>query len=216
MATEPSPATSETRVPQITRESTSRPTLSVPRRWARLGLARTLPRSCLKGSWGDTMGASTATMSAASITTTPRGARRVRAACRSTTHRRSRTGTEVAAHTMTGAGSAISDPRIDPAIEEIHEQVAQDEADGDEQDHPLHQRVVPREDRVHHEAAHPRQGEDILGDHRPSDQGAELETQHGDDGDEGILQDVAADDAPFREPLGSGGADIVFRERLQH
>src|SRR5712692_6588821 len=125
-ATETRPATRETRVPQITRESTSRPTLSVPRRWARPGLARALPRSCLRGSWGDTMGASTAT---------PRGARRVRAAWRSTTHRRSRTGGAVTPRAMAEAGSAVSDPRIDPAIEEIHEQVAQDEADGDEQNH---------------------------------------------------------------------------------
>src|SRR6267142_1971544 len=157
MATEPSPATSETRVPQITRESTSRPTLSVPRRWARPGLARTLPRSCLSGSYG-------ATMSAASITTTPKGARRVRAACRSTTHRRSRTGGAVTARAMAGAGSAISDPRIDPAVEEIHEQIAQDEADGDEQDHALHERIVAREDGVHHQAPHAGQGEDVLGD----------------------------------------------------
>src|ERR1700730_4259362 len=138
MATEPSPATRETRVPQITRESTSRPTLSVPRRWARPGLARMLPRSCLRGSWGDTMGASTATTRAASIITTPRGARRVRAACRRTAHRRSRTATAVTTRAITGPASAISDPRIDPAIEEIHEQIAQDETDRDEQDHALH------------------------------------------------------------------------------
>src|SRR5207237_395570 len=100
----PSPAPGETRVPQITRESTSRPTLSVPRRWARPGLARTLPRSCLRGAWGDTTGASTATTRAASITTTPRGARRGRAACRSTAHRRALTGGAAA-----GAASA-ADP----------------------------------------------------------------------------------------------------------
>src|SRR5216684_8832325 len=216
MATEPSPATSETRVPQITRESTSRPTLSVPRRWARPGLARTLPRSCLRGSWGDTMGASTATMSAASITTTPRGARRVRAACRSTTHRRSRTGTEVAAHTMTGAGSAISDPRIDPAIEEIHEQVAQDEADGDEQDHALHERIVAREDGVHHQAPHAGEGEDVLGDDGAADQGAELEAEHRDHGNQSVFQHVTTDHPPLRESLGPRRADIVLRERLQH
>ncbi len=45
-ATEPKPATSETRVPQITRESTSRPTLSVP---SEVGAARGGP-ACCRGS----------------------------------------------------------------------------------------------------------------------------------------------------------------------
>ena len=81
---------------------------------------------------------------------------------------------------MAAAGSAISDPRIDPAIEEVHQQVAQDEADGDEQHHALHERVVPREDRVHHEAADTREGKDIFRDHRTADQRAELETEHRD------------------------------------
>ena len=60
IATETKPATSETRVPQITRESTSRPTLSVPSRWARLGRASALPRFCFSGSYGDTSGAASA------------------------------------------------------------------------------------------------------------------------------------------------------------
>ena len=47
-------------MPQITRESTSRPTLSVPSRWARLGLASALPRFCFSGSCGDTSGAASA------------------------------------------------------------------------------------------------------------------------------------------------------------
>src|SRR5438093_816323 len=198
MATEPSPATSETRVPQITRESTSRPTLSVPRRWARPGLARTLPRSCLRGSWGDTTGASTATTRAASITTTPRGARRVRAACRSTAHRRALTGGAATGPATTAAGSAISDPRIDPAIQEIHEQVAQDEADGDEQDHTLHERIVAREDGVHHQAPHAWQGKDVLGDDGAADQGAELGAEHRAHGVDGGVAPGGGEDSDGR------------------
>src|SRR5215470_10836586 len=199
MATEPSPATSETRVPQITRESTSRPTLSVPRKWARPGLARMLPRSCRSGSYGETTGARTATTSATSTTTAPRGARRVRAAWRSTSQRRSRAGEAVVARARAAAGSAISDPRIDPAIEEIHEQVAQDEADGDEQDHALHERVVAREDGVDHEAPDSRKSEDVLRDDGAPDEGAELEPEHRDHRDQGVLQHVAADHLPLRE-----------------
>src|SRR6266436_2624003 len=169
-ATEPKPARSDTRVPQTMRESTSRPTLSVPMRWARSGRARVLPRSCLSGSYGEITGAKTATAIAMSITTTPSGPRRVRAACRSNLHRR-----------------APSRPRKDA-----------------------------REDRVHHEAAHAGQGEHVLGDHRSADQRAELEAEHGDDRDEGVLEHVATDDARLREPLGPRGAHVVLRKRVEH
>src|SRR5436309_11984305 len=143
MATDPKPATSETRVPQITRASTSRPTLSVPRRWAGPGWASVLARSCLSGSYGETTGARIATASAASITATPNGASRAPAARRSIRHRRALTGGAADGCLIAAAGSAISDPGIDPAIEEVDQQVAQDEADGDEQHHALHERVVP-------------------------------------------------------------------------
>src|SRR6266542_5000426 len=201
-ATEPKPAMSDTRVPQTMRESTSRPTLSVPMRWERSGRARVLPRSCLSGSYGEITGAKSATTIARSITTTPSGPRRVRAACRSTVQRRARSRPRRDGRAMAAAGSAISDPGIDPAIEQIDGQVAQDEAHRDEQDHPLHQWIVAREDRVHHEAAHAGQGEHVFGDHRPADQRAELEAEHGDDRDEGVLEHVATDDARLREPLG--------------
>ena len=49
MTTEPKPATSETRVPQSTRENTSRPTLSVPRKCVRSGRASVLLRFCWSG-----------------------------------------------------------------------------------------------------------------------------------------------------------------------
>jgi hypothetical protein len=101
MATDTKPATSETRVPHTMRESTSRPTLSVPSRWAR-------PRSCLRGSYGEIAGAKIATASAASSTATPNGARRAHAARRSARHRGEATGAEASARA--GAPSARPDP----------------------------------------------------------------------------------------------------------
>src|SRR6266536_5549048 len=215
-ATDPKPAMSDTRVPQTMRESTSRPTLSVPMRWERSGLARVWPRSCLSGSYGEITGAKSAATIARSITTTPSGPKRVRAACRRTVHRRARSRPGREARAMAAAGSAISDPGIDPAIEQVHGQVAQDEAHRDAQDHALHQWIVAREYRVHHEAPHPGQGEHVLGDHCSADQRAELEAEHGDDRDEGVLEHVATDDARLRKPLGPRGTHVVLRERVEH
>src|SRR5256885_13789742 len=145
MATETKPATSETRVPQITRLSTSRPTLSVPSQCARPGRARALPRSWASGSEGASTGAARATTTAARRTAAPNGASRARAARRSASQRRSPT-----------AGSETAKPRVDVAIEDVHEQIAHDEAERDQEDHALHQRVVAREHRVDDEPAHPR------------------------------------------------------------
>src|SRR5262245_26374996 len=127
----------------MTRERTSRPTLSVPSTCARPGGASVLLRFCLSGSCGDSSGAPRASVAATSRTTAPNGPSRARAARRSARQERS-----------TGA-----DARVEPAIEEIHEQVAHDEADRDEEDHALHERVVAGEDRVDHEPAHAGQRE---------------------------------------------------------
>src|SRR5215470_4892954 len=111
-------------------------------------------------------------MTAVSITTTPNGASRARAARRSASQRRSRTGVSAAA---ARARSANADSGIDPAIEQVDEQVAHDERDGDQQNHALDQWIVAREDRVDHEAADARQREDVLGDDGAADQRAQLQ-----------------------------------------
>src|SRR5215467_3235044 len=161
IAIETKPATSDTRVPQITRLSTSRPTLSVPSQCARPGRARLLPRFCASGSYGDSSGAASATMTAVRSTAAPKGASRARAARRSASQRRSRTAVSVDA---AGARSANADSGIDPAIEQVDEQVAHDETDRDEQNHALDQRIVACEHRIDHETAHARQREDVFGD----------------------------------------------------
>src|SRR5215831_327449 len=126
MATDTMPASRETRVPQITRDSTSRPTLSVPSTWARPGRASALSRSCLRGSYGASTEAPNAMTSAASSTAAPNGASRARAARRSARQR----------------PSADPDARVEPAIEQVDDQVAGDEAERDQQDHALHQRII--------------------------------------------------------------------------
>src|SRR5207302_2299248 len=132
-------------------------------------------------------GAASATTMAASSTAAPNGARRARAARRKASQRRSLTA---------GAGSAKTDARVDVSIEEIDEQVAHDEAERDQEDHALHQRVVAREHGVDDEAADPGEREDVFGDHSAADQRAELQAEHGDHGDQRVLQHVAADDHP--------------------
>ncbi len=53
--TERSPGRKKAAVPTMMRDSRSRPTKSVPSRWAALGRAFTAPRSMASGSWGRTL-----------------------------------------------------------------------------------------------------------------------------------------------------------------
>src|SRR5437773_8809081 len=211
MATDTEPATSDTRVPQITRLSTSRPTLSVPNQCARPGRARMFPRFCASGSYGASSGAASATTMAASNTAAPNGASRARAARRSASQRRSRT----AGSRATSARSAKPDSGIDPAIQQVDEEVADDEADRDQQNYALHERIVARKDRVDHEAPDAGQREDVFRDHRAADQRAELEAHDGDDGDERILQHVAVDDRALGQPFRARRAHPVLAQRLE-
>src|SRR6185295_17196236 len=108
-----------------------------------------------------------------------------------------------------------TDPRIDEPIEDVDEEIAEDEAHGDQQHDTLHERVVAGEDRVHHQAADAGQREDVLGDDGAADQRAELEPEHGDHRDQGVAQDVTAHHAPLRQALGARRAHVVLGERLQ-
>src|SRR5438094_10127258 len=197
MATETKPATSETRVPQITRDSTSRPTLSVPSRWARPGRARVLARFCLSGSWGARTGARSAVSAATRSTAAPNGARRARAARRTTTQRRSGSGRVAVGWERAEAGSAMADPRVDPAVDEVDHQVAQDEAHGDQQHNALHQRVIAGEDGAADEPADAGQGGAVLGHHRAADERAQLQAEHGDHRDQSVLEHVPTDERPL-------------------
>ena len=58
--TETRPARSEARVPQMTRESTSRPSSSPPKRYAALGARRTASQLVASGSCGAIQGANIA------------------------------------------------------------------------------------------------------------------------------------------------------------
>src|SRR3989442_14559928 len=84
-----------------------------------------------------------------------------------------------------GAGSAVTDPRVDDDIEEIDDEVGQDEEGGEDEDDALHHGVVPREDRVDQEQSHPGPAEHRLRQDGATEERAELEPGDGEDRDEG-------------------------------
>src|SRR5215510_9878157 len=199
----------------------SRPSLSVPRRWAELppscqtgGLSR-LASEPLSGSCGATYGANTAgttrrNMRSESATTGYRRASRKASAIRGRAYHGSDRAVTVA---IEMPPSSVADSRVEVRVQDVDQEVRHDE-DRREHDHDgLDDLVVPRPHGVDGEEPGAGPGEDGLGHDGARHQDA------GDDGEERqrsdrcIPQAVLPDDLPLGEPLDPGQ---LHELRVQH
>src|SRR6266542_7158717 len=72
-------------------------------------------------------------------------------------------------------GSDVLHAWIEVHVGEVGDRVHDDEPAGRQEDRRLHDRVVPRLDRLDHEPAHPGPREDRLGDHSAAEKRPELQ-----------------------------------------
>src|SRR5215468_11237778 len=107
-------------------------------------------------------------------------------------------GVERRASASEAATLRVPDPRVEPAIEQIHEQVRQHENERGHEHGRLHERIVPLEDGRHGKAPDTRPREDGLRDDGAAQEGPQLEAYDGDDGDERVPERVLHDDPPVR------------------
>src|SRR6266498_1566996 len=97
----------------------------------------------------------------------------------------------IGARAMSGGGT---DPGVEEAIRHVHEQIREHVGDGGEQDDPLHQRIVLRQDRVDRELTHALPREDGLDDDTSGKEATELQADDGDHRDERVSQRVVEHD----------------------
>src|SRR5215813_2166312 len=193
------------RAPATRRESMSRPRVSVPRTWPGPGPAAWLARSGRfgLGKWSsgknsadrDTRASHTAEsqkLRPRRFQVAPaRGASAGRAAART------------AAWTlMSGDCAAMPNPRIEDAVEHVHDEVDQDEGDRDEGDDALNHDQVAGVDRLDQQAPDARQPEDDLHDEGPAHQAADVDAEHREQGERRRLQRVPHQDVPGGQPFG--------------
>ena len=95
-------------------------------------------------------------------------------------------------------------------------EVDPDEHRGGDQEPALDQRVVAGQDRGCHETPEAGDRKHRLDHDRAGEDQAHADPEDGHDRDHGVPERVTANDPPRREPLGSGGADVVLAERLRH
>src|SRR6266571_6506483 len=96
--------------------------------------------------------------------------------------------------TISAGLTAIADPRVEDAVQHVHEQVGEDHDDGDEHDEVLDDGIVAPEDRLDQEPRDAGQVEDGLRDDEAADEKRELDADDGDDREQGVLERVTPDD----------------------
>src|SRR5688500_7728743 len=115
--------------------------------------------------------------------------------------------------------SVISLPHatwVDDGVYDVDDQVHCHDDERYDQQAALDDDVVALGDRVDHPLADPGPGKDRFGQDGARHQRADLQADGGDDGDQRIAKSVEPDDTARRQAFGTGGADIVLAQHLQH
>src|SRR5215217_3596132 len=104
----------------------------------------------------------------------------------------------------------VAHSRIDEGVEDVHDEAHDDDEERSEQDGALDLGQVEAHDRVEGEASDALDVEDGLGEDRPAEQDADVEAEQRDDRRDRRPDAVAEDDAPLRQALRAGCADVVL------
>src|SRR5262249_34075604 len=206
------PTTIDTRAPKISRDSTSRPTWSVPSRCVMLppcchaGGRKRSPSSPTCGSCGAMKSAkiaSTANTSRMLIGNSGRPSRRNDAR---------RPGNVRTAARLT----LIANPRIDHGVREVHREVDDHDHEPTEDDRRLHHGEVAERNALVEQPPDARPREDSLDYDGDIDHEDEIDPGQRQHRDQRVLEGVLADDERLRQPLEPRELDVLGAEHLEH
>src|SRR5664280_2726686 len=99
--------------------------------------------------------------------------------------------------------AAMTDPRIDRAIDQVDDKVDADHHRRNQHHAALQGWVVAPADRFDQPMANPGPGKDRLGQHRAGEQARHHQADDGDDRQQGVAQRMHADDPKRRQALGA-------------
>src|ERR1700729_2899693 len=121
-----------------------------------------------------------------------------------------------------GAGGASSrrlpspHARIERDEQQVHDEVGEQDREGDHEEDPLHEGVVVRADRAEQQQADPRVGEDDLHDERAGDHEAQREAEPLELGQQRVPGGVGENHPAVGEPLGLRGDHEVLPDCRDH
>src|SRR3990172_3567864 len=175
-----------------------------------------------RGSYGAASSAKTPTNSSTAMTSRPNapsGCRRVSCSARRGAEIRGGVSFSNSRGAATSCAIAnalgVPDPRVQPAVRHVHDQVGDDVRRREQQDHTLDHEEIAPEDRLQHVLADAIQIEHHLYDHRSADEGAHVEPDDSQHRNKGVLEGVTHHHRALAQPLGPGGADVVVPQHLQ-
>src|SRR2546425_498043 len=212
------PTMIETRAPNMSRERTSRPRWSVPRRWSAVppachaGGRNRSPSTPTSGLWGArTLAKIAISTDVRMITHGMSGNPSVRkAARRPARFRVADTGRLCAALPF------ISDPRVDDRIEDVNQEIGDHDHGAAHQDVRLNDGEVAEGDALEEQTADARPGEDRLHDDRRVDHDHEIDPGQRDDRNQRVLERVLGDDERLRQPLEPRELHVFRTQNLEH
>src|SRR5713226_1929648 len=110
----------------------------------------------------------------------------------------------------------VPNPRIHERVDNIDEEADHNHQDAIVDDSPLDCRIITIADCVEHEATHPLEREDRLGQDGPTEQQRKCQAHRGDHRDERVLQPVPEEHRAFRNSSRSRRLDEIGAHRLDY
>src|SRR5678810_990166 len=108
-------------------------------------------------------------------------------------------------------GLPDSNPRVEPAIDHICEQVREDISHADHEHATLHDAIITLSNSILDEQqSEPGPAENLFGNNRACQQNAELQTENRHHRNQAILQHVFVDNRALAQTLRTRGSNIIF------
>src|ERR1700728_3796026 len=110
--------------------------------------------------------------------------------------------------------ATITNPWVENGVEEISQQAAHDDAQREHDDDRFDDDHVLCLYRLYQCRAHARDGEDLLDQHRPSQENAEIESDERQQTEGRVSKCMADQDLPGSDALRTSGQDVVLSSHL--
>src|SRR5829696_4501501 len=108
--------------------------------------------------------------------------------------------------------SSVTDPRVEYAVHDIGDQVAEHDEHGSEQEDTHQDGIITHGESVEKEAAHARPGIDGLNQYCSSKIERHVDANHRHERNQCVAQDVTEKHALLVHALGTCGADIILTQ----
>src|SRR3990172_4804592 len=112
--------------------------------------------------------------------------------------------------------AADPDARVHQPVGDVGQEVGNEREGGHDDQVPHDHRVVAGEDRLHHQLAHSRNGEDPFDDDAAPDQPRQRQAQDRHHREERVPERVLADHDLLRKPLGARRLDVLLPDHFEH